>query len=1413
MSSNGFLVRKQSDAGLFEPLEEQGFDERPAKRRRTGSIVGLDSNDSSQQSQGASKPQVTTSKRPLSNLRMLSMALQGHGEERSKPETAETIPLPTRPWKQTRSRKKEDDIKPTHRARALQEVSTTPYSMEEPTTTEQMSGRPAGYFPWMGTHPEDVLSETSVRNGFQDKGVTGLDKETNTARAQLFPILKHRAGTEGLSALFSFVLEAKNRHGLIKTSSTFKPPPRVTLAEAKRKSWITDLADSTVPLRKLSRTIPQGIRGQILLEQCLQHNVPLSRAIWFAKCVGANEIRTLKRKGATFAAAFSEEHKWLKEWTRNIQQFLESIVSQIGQQDWKASTQYAVRLVTRLYLENLVDRDNYLDWLVSAFAKTPDGALPFWLMFVHIYRQDITKFRKKGRRFAEALITKYEELKDSTHVLAQTLLTKLGDAIRAMAQNRAHCMLLPDLWPKIRETVKHCLADDATFARLDRNNERCMGSNKGSYLSNSEPQDLVIETLDSVTTPVDFVQLSEELHQRCSEHKLLMSTCLTWATSKWRSGSMRIYLVARLLRKWQRQGLDVDSVLLELLEQAYNSPADFDSSALKHLMADLTRSRVYSVSRYLQWLNVRGLPHSGSVLVDQDTEQQRLAGDTEVLLDLPVFEKDGHVFNMRNAMLARAGLNLEKEVSEDNLVLEKLQHGLAQLSSTPGSVTPFDTDLARELSKRNWIFRSRVSTFLRGLVVDAVRKQVSIDPTRALQLPTLDYSYFNFIRHCLEAVEDIAVLADVVGLCCCFDEEQLQATLVETISRHAQVFSAIGALEPLRTKLYQIYMQLRNIKPTMPLFATALLDLCLRYPAKSFSTRLLQQDLIKGDRGRAVAACSPFSDGIAESLQQAETTFIDDFEAVLQSEPSMNEQTMSRLFALLTERIEKQSLENEDMTFVFCQLMARLRLCRKSQGDELLRTWLRRVLSAYPLPLKKSLVDCLVDTGCLPIDNLTAVVETLPSFNAAVLLPANSPSSEAARYSVHTKWLEFAKRCPGKFLNLFGSADKNLVEFLDFRAMVLKKVNDGQTLTDSSREILAKFLSDLLHPPDAAGDGLKTSLNTLSLPFVKKHLALNATDDVEASAAAVNQLVATTSAGPRSTRFLGEIVHALDPEVASLVRQAAEQKVMDLMMSSMSDRTEPSDSLSTAMEHLAAVCEGLQSPSSKTLAQLVERLSYFLKTLGSTGTPAASSVPTSPTSTFATQMPSLAAALMPSPSPADASPRPTMAPSIEHMNNMLQLLCLCRPLSQPTGTQSGKQSQSDYIKILALLTSIITHPSFANLVSSADPSTDVLDFAYDVLATFSDILTPEAHTLVCKIVKEKVKNDTRDGRLRWLFGNVSLLGSDMQEAEEMGRGLYVQRKGENKGDWKPRVWEVIQANGQREGDLSLGLGMFGARRV
>ena len=66
-------------------------------------------------------------------------------------------------------------------------------------------------------------------------------------------------------------------------------PSRMTFNDARKQAWYSDLANPDVPLHKLGRNIPHGVRGHELLEMLQSINVSVQRAVWFIRVFGSNE--------------------------------------------------------------------------------------------------------------------------------------------------------------------------------------------------------------------------------------------------------------------------------------------------------------------------------------------------------------------------------------------------------------------------------------------------------------------------------------------------------------------------------------------------------------------------------------------------------------------------------------------------------------------------------------------------------------------------------------------------------------------------------------------------------------------------------------------------------------------------------------------------------------------------------------------------------------------------------------------------------------------------------------------------------------------------------------------------------------------------------------------------------------------
>lgn len=73
-------------------------------------------------------------------------------------------------------------------------------------------------------------------------------------------------------------------------------------------------------------------------------------------------------------------------------------------------TSYSIRLATHLYAEHLLDREHYMDWLVSSLESCPQAKLPMWLLIIQIYWRELEKFRIFGRRLVAALLDQHTKV-------------------------------------------------------------------------------------------------------------------------------------------------------------------------------------------------------------------------------------------------------------------------------------------------------------------------------------------------------------------------------------------------------------------------------------------------------------------------------------------------------------------------------------------------------------------------------------------------------------------------------------------------------------------------------------------------------------------------------------------------------------------------------------------------------------------------------------------------------------------------------------------------------------------------------------------------------------------------------------------------------------------------------------------
>lgn len=188
-------------------------------------------------------------------------------------------------------------------------------------------------------------------------------------------------------------------------SNNFKLPQRVTLTSLKREAWFKDLGDTKVPLSKISHKIPHGIKNKALVDILCSKSIPLSRAIWFTKCVLYGESLALRKKIQLKLSQNSfqnestvvetHELQWIQEWTQQVVDYVYRFsreISNVSTQDKKHEVMmklsFLLTYIESLYIECLMDRDTFLASLLKLLKEGLPLDLEHILQFLIATKSD-----------------------------------------------------------------------------------------------------------------------------------------------------------------------------------------------------------------------------------------------------------------------------------------------------------------------------------------------------------------------------------------------------------------------------------------------------------------------------------------------------------------------------------------------------------------------------------------------------------------------------------------------------------------------------------------------------------------------------------------------------------------------------------------------------------------------------------------------------------------------------------------------------------------------------------------------------------------------------------------------------------------------------------------------------------------
>ena len=838
---------------------------------------------------------------------------------------------------------------------------------------------PSDFFPWTGSHSEDTLNENSSRNGFFDK-LSASQNESLTARPSILSTLRTRAGPKILSSLFVSVLEQRQEHGTITTSSTFKPPPRVTLTDAKREAWLRDLANPFIPLRRLSRTIPHGVRGKVLLEHCLSKDIPTPRAMWLVKCVGANEIRAFKRKGTSGAFTVGGENKWVQEWTVNVEQFIQGLVANCGSEQWKDKFSYGLRLAWHIYSEDLLDRELYLRWLVQSLEQSDLDALPLWTLIFRMHRLDLAKSRLHSSRVTAALLSHLHETCQTTKASYDSLQQDLIKLLGALLASFPTCFLLPSQWKSYETLIRSKIVGESRslLTPFEDVRDRNLFLENPAAQQDQTPLELrgrsLVKILDNALKERNSMKTANSCLELTADHSELVRACMEWATSYHRQGTFRVHTAAAVMRSLAAQGVQLQDHIYDFLTSDSVSEG-FEDTAIFKLLIELAVTRHFSVARYCQWLLARG---SFRNVNDSPGLEIRF------LFQLPLSGLADHVQNLRSTLLYSLGYSTKDE----DIFLEQAKveiiNRLKIVSSVP-EPPESDDDCEETRMEYEGIDFSTCSLTIKHELAKWICEALSSSRQErkvpkwsklfaANARPSSSLEQTIFMRHLLEQLGDYASFADFLRSCCESTNIAVLAAVTDTINYHFDNFAALDVVDQLFVTLYNQAQILPLLKDADRAFADSLLDLALRLPSKKPEMYRLQKDRRSFEMKQSAAAPSPISDTMIDAVHQDTSTFREEMEQLLTNGSSIDQVTFARAFAAITQRFE-QSWQSEDIFHDRVpELLARLRTFNPPTFHTLFTAWLDTLFQQEKRPPLAALIPPMI---CHKLITLTSIIDRL----------------------------------------------------------------------------------------------------------------------------------------------------------------------------------------------------------------------------------------------------------------------------------------------------------------------------------------------------------------------------------------------------------------------------------------------------
>lgn len=279
--------------------------------------------------------------------------------------------------------------------------------------------------------------------------------------------------------------------------------------------------------------------------------------------------------------------------------------------------------------------------------------------------------------------------------------------------------------------------------------------------------------------------------------------------------------------------------------------------------------------------------------------------------------------------------------------------------------------------------------FIRANIYPSSSLRTAFSGDKVPTISALSPNEFYIIRDMLETLGDISMLADILRIASSSEDYTVLASIADTTNCHFESLCAIGATADLFRKIVDAYASLKRFGiPNLDLIFS-LIELGMRIPNELNTVTILRQDLSRMENRSAVAASSPVSDHVPDSLGDADPLFREKLDHLLLSGNFMDEPTLDSIFNTLTKHLESGNHGAKLSANDTCRYLAQLRSFQPKHFDGILARWVCGHLRTPDRCTLLRILPPLIGVGCVTIQSFLSLVKRI-SYSAKVIPNAAS---------------------------------------------------------------------------------------------------------------------------------------------------------------------------------------------------------------------------------------------------------------------------------------------------------------------------------------------------------------------------------------------------------------------------------------